>query len=104
MSFRTDRIELLKRARELISAGIHRYACSAILHAADVEPAIRKHVAVALVREISNSIQPWSSVEMWLVSECCVLHHDITTERMRDYRVRWIDDMIKQNQKVCHEQ
>lgn len=89
-------IKLFKHAKTLIRNRSEDFVCLAVLEAdiwvRDVfENASR--VSAILREEIDNRIHPCGTVSAWLHDK-----HDVTWtfDSIRDYRIRWIDSMIKE--------
>lgn len=83
-------VRLLRGARERIAACREDYVCHALMRA---ERYTGTGVGFKLREEISRRLGPHSTVATWLKSRRC---KDVTAQNLREYRLRWIDSMIKE--------
>lgn len=90
----------LRAARKLIENGRYHHVCHAIKYAYPGQKGIHSEV----YREIQCSLNGFTTVDTWLWSnapgfdEWCRLVRNIDEylHIMREYRLRWIDEMIAQ--------
>lgn len=110
-------VYLLKRARKLIKNGAETFLCLALKTAVpngDNEARIaRDHLCDRIMTELRTCGPGVLSVDSWLRKKCpefrawrdsiedgsgLVYRQDEYTKVMREYRLRWIDELIKQHQ------
>ena len=83
----TEFVRVLRLARRRLQRGQDIYVCDAIgAVAGSYHP---------LIKWISEGIRPYLIVSAWLRDQRPALVTDLTYEVMRDYRMRWINHMIK---------
>jgi hypothetical protein len=88
-------IKLLKKAKKLIRNESETFVCLAISEAASLDYANTYKTSYALREEIERRIEPYGTVTSWLNS----IHDDAwdaSTSEIVQYRIRWIDSMIKE--------
>jgi len=91
------RIEALLHARYLIYRGEGIFVCFGILFWGD-ESTKKYKIAKDLVNEIDDMIYGCCSIIDWLYAQKNGPYERITYEEQREYRIRWIDHMIKQEE------
>ena len=97
--------DILKVARTLIESEERYYVCYAIEVAAcklmqpnlSLEKTIRQKEQ-ALLKRIDKALNGSSTVGDWLNTICGVPYKDLNREALLDYRIRWIDELIKEYQ------
>lgn len=93
-----NKVEALKLAREMFESGEQAYVCNA-LKIVEFQN-IKLADATRELRDIiENRIYPYSTVTEWLSSQGVDVFagdaYDVT-ENFRQYRIRWIDSMIRE--------
>ena len=92
-------IDLLKLIRPLIADGRHRYICIAALHLY-VSGVCTRELYTQLEKHISSLIGSRIGLETWLVDNGHTTRKYLQTQEgqqaMRDYRLAFIDHLIKQ--------
>lgn len=93
---RETAIKLLKKAKRLIRDLKDDFVCIALIEAAQKsDRRCAMKVSIALRNEIDARIHPYGTVSFWLA-----VKHDVelleSPQDIRDYRIRWIDSMIKE--------
>ena len=93
-------VSLLKGAQLLIDTNQCRFVCQAIDHAFyneryNVYLNISLNACDALFEEISDRLGGALTVSQWL-SKQNIPPELLTSDAMREYRLRWIDNMIKE--------
>ena len=92
-------IALLKLIHQLIAEGRQRYICIAALHL-NVSGVCTREMYTQLERHITNLIGSRIGLETWLVDNGHTTRQYLLTaegqKAMRDYRLAFIDHLIKQ--------
>ena len=88
-------VELLKIARDMIECEDERFICHAVVWSAYYKKGY--HAAGKRVADfISRSLNGHYTLDAWLEVVAGVHYSKLTAKRMREYRLRYIDHLIKE--------
>lgn len=95
MNRRQTKIDVLREARRYLIEGETTWICNALNAAGRLnENTFEIQASNSIIASLERSLNGWSSVELWLNDEHGVPFEDLTLERMLEYCLRWIDEMI----------
>ena len=87
-----ERVRLLKKAKKKIQSGKSSFICFAI---GGVGGECKLDV-IKLKAEIRRRLYPYYFLETWLECDVGIKCEELTNKNMREYRLRWIDALIKE--------
>lgn len=96
ISRRPHMLAVLEKVRESIRRRDHRYICDAVKWAAYAGSQSEYFAASCLSDRIQRSLGSHNTAEEWLRCVHNVPVKQLTYENMREYRLRWLDTLIKE--------
>ena len=97
MNRESEEVLLLRRARRYLRAGYGKGLCTALRRAYEYDCSESQRRAYnALSSRVSKSIAGYTFAEGWLHNIHGVPAEQLTYKNMREYRLRWVNALIKE--------